>query len=167
MLSCLECGIDFEHNTLARYKVKDEEGTDQNQDGDGGGSSNAKNKTDAAEEMEKPLLARIIDRFSKYDEKFERALPGESTVKTRLYSVLWTPQRQLGECPLLVDCTTSCTTCKATDETISFRSTVLSLNRSFRKRTHIHLNFHQIGDFGIGKYFCTGCDLPTYAESTS
>ena len=127
MFSCLGSGTDFEHNTLARYKVKNEEDNDQNRDGDGGGRSNTRNNTAAEEEMDKPLLARIIDRFSKYDEKFERALPGESTVKTRLYSVLWTPQRQLGECYLLADCSTSCATRKApTDENISCCSNVIS-----------------------------------------
>ena len=79
---------------MARYKVKDEEDKDDDKDGERG-------KIDTAPQddgdMKKPLVARIVDRLSKYDEKLERAQPGESTVKTRLYSVIWTPQRQLGD----------------------------------------------------------------------
>ena len=93
---------DFEHNTLARYKVKEEDdrADDDNQDGqsDAAIAGKASGDSDEGGELaEKPLLARVIDRFSKYDQKLERAQPGESTVKTRLYSVLWTPHRQIGD----------------------------------------------------------------------
>ena len=78
---------DFEHNTLARYKVIDD---DEKQE-------HVSRSRTSRVVRKKPFVVKVIDALSKGQKKLERAQPGEDTVKTRLYSPLWTPQRQLGD----------------------------------------------------------------------
>lgn len=45
----------------------------------------------------KPILRRIINKWSKKDKQLQRAEPGEAEIPTRLYSPMFTPHKQLGE----------------------------------------------------------------------
>lgn len=64
----------FEHVALDRFVVEQKENT-----------------------QKKNICWRIIRKFQKGDKKFERAEPGENDVKTRLYSPIFTPHKQLGD----------------------------------------------------------------------
>lgn len=63
----------FEHVALDRYIVENEK------------------------KVKKKLHIRVIRKFQKGDKKLDKAEPGDNTVKTRLYSPVFTPHGQLGD----------------------------------------------------------------------
>lgn len=64
----------FEHVALDRYIVQEKETT-----------------------TKKNVCHRMVRKFQKADKKLDRAEPGENDFKTRLYSPIYTPHKQLGD----------------------------------------------------------------------
>jgi hypothetical protein len=76
--------LDFEHVALARYVVP--------------GTSEQEEELRKAKRQQKNILVRCFRRcFCKGDQQLNRAEPGEAFLRTRLYSPIFTPHKQLGD----------------------------------------------------------------------
>ena len=79
----------FEHVTLERHHVNDDDNDDHDEQREG--------PNNGSETVKKSMRQRVVRKFHKGDRRLEIAEPGENQMPTKLYSPLSTPLSQMGD----------------------------------------------------------------------